>query len=96
MIHSFWKAGLTVVATAIATLVVERAVLPSLAQGDPTCGTVASNSACGLTGYKLLLNDKSLMIASVDAVLPGAYSPRPLHSGDGRKNPGVSSPAPIQ
>ena len=56
MTHSFWKVGLTVVAAAITTLVVERAVLPSLAQGDPTCGTVASNRACELTGYKLLLN----------------------------------------
>ena len=50
MTHSFWKVGLTVVAAAITTLVVERAVLPSLAQGDPTCGTVASNRACELTG----------------------------------------------
>ena len=56
MTHSFWKAGLTVVATAIATVVVEHAVLPSLAQDVPTCGTVASNRACELTGYKLLLN----------------------------------------
>ena len=56
MIHSFWKVGLTVVATAIATLVVERAVLLSLAQDVPACGTVASNSACELTGYKLFLN----------------------------------------
>jgi hypothetical protein len=56
MTHSFWRAVLTVVAAAITTLVVERAVLPSLAQAHPTCGTVASNRACELTGYKLLLN----------------------------------------
>ena len=56
MTHSFWKGVLTVVAAASTALVIERAVLPSLAQGDPACGTVASNRACELTGYKLLLN----------------------------------------
>ena len=56
MTHSFWKVGLTVVAAAITALVIERAVLPSLAQEVPTWGTVASNRACELTGYKLLLN----------------------------------------
>jgi hypothetical protein len=56
MTHSYWKGVLTVVAAAITALVIERAVLPSLAQGDPACGTMASNRACELTGYKLLLN----------------------------------------
>ena len=39
---------------------------------------------------------KGLMIASLGAVLTGAYSPPPLYSGDDMKNPGVSGPAPIQ
>src|SRR5205085_1723025 len=56
MTHGFWKFGLTVIAAAITTLVVEHAVAPSRAQGDPACGTVASNRACELTGHKLLLN----------------------------------------
>ena len=56
MTHSYWKAVLTVVAAAITTLAIERAVLPSLAQGDAACGTAASNRACELTGHKLLLN----------------------------------------
>ena len=56
MTHSFWKVGLTVIAAAITTLVVGHAVAPSRAQGDPPCGTVASNRACELTGHKLLLN----------------------------------------
>ena len=56
MTHSFWKTVLTVVATAITTLAVQRAVLPLLAQGDAACGTAASNRACELTGHKLLRN----------------------------------------
>ena len=56
MTHSFWNAILTIVAATIATVVVERAVLPSLAQGGAACGTAASNRACELRGHKLLLN----------------------------------------
>jgi hypothetical protein len=56
MSHSFWKAVLTVVAAAVTTGLIERAVLPSMAQGEAACGTVASNRACELTGHKLLRN----------------------------------------
>jgi len=56
MSHSFWKAVLTVVAAAVTTGLIERAVLPSLAQAEAACGTVASNRACELAGHKLLRN----------------------------------------
>src|SRR3954468_11801418 len=52
--HSSWKAVLTVVAAAVTTGLIERAMLPSLAQAEAACGTVASNRACELAGHKLL------------------------------------------
>jgi len=56
MARSYWKLVLAAGATALMTLAVEHAVLPSLAQGEAPCGTAASNRACELTGHKLIRN----------------------------------------